>query len=292
MNVAPSLDALRAIPLFFGFTDEELAEIGGLFGHVGELGPHNLVFEADSPAVAFYLLTGGEVTLTKIDDDTYRLRPPALIGELGALTGLARNCRAVASDDAELWQVSTQSIQQFFAVNQELGVRFLVNLLNIVADKINRDQARLHDMRKNLVRTQKAMKTMRDLILDSKDTEISAPLHDTIDEIIRHNRRVNYRVNPPPTLSAAFRVDEHHEPYVITEISRTHLSFSRRGKTPATGAWITGVLSLAGPEIPVSGKVLRTVDGRIDVELDLLIDDYASVLEGFLTRVQLLDFLV
>jgi CRP/FNR family cyclic AMP-dependent transcriptional regulator len=288
---APSIDALRAIPLFFGFTDEELVEIAALFAPIRELGPENLLFEADSHAVAFYLLTSGEVTLTQVDDDTYRLRPPALIGELGALTSLRRNCRAVCSDDAEVYLVSTQGIQSFFAVNQELGVRFLVNLLNLVAEKINRDQTRLHDMRSNLVRTQKALKRMRELILESKDTEMSAPLHDTIDEIIRHNRRVNYRVMPPSALTSTLRIGERDAGPVV-EISRTHLSYTTKHKAPATGAWITGVLNLAGPEIPVSGKVLRTIEGRVDVELDLLIDDYASVLEGYLTRVQLLDYLV
>jgi hypothetical protein len=33
-------------------------------------------------------------------------------------------------------------------------------------------------------------------------------------------------------------------------------------------------------------------DRRVTVELDLLIDEYAAVLEGYLTRAQLLDILV
>jgi hypothetical protein len=33
-------------------------------------------------------------------------------------------------------------------------------------------------------------------------------------------------------------------------------------------------------------------DGRMTIELDLLIDEFAAVLEGYLTRAQLLDVLV
>jgi hypothetical protein len=33
-------------------------------------------------------------------------------------------------------------------------------------------------------------------------------------------------------------------------------------------------------------------DGRVTIELDLLIDEFAAVLEGYLTRAQLLDVLV
>ena len=52
------------------------------------------------------------------------------------------------------------------------------------------------------------------------------------------------------------------------------------------------MLWLSGPEIPVSGKVLRTIGPLIDVELDLLFEDYGAILDGYLTRVQMLDFMV
>ena len=55
--------------------------------------PDGTVFETGEPATELYLLISGEVTLVRPADDTYRLRPPALIGELGALTGLPRSCR-------------------------------------------------------------------------------------------------------------------------------------------------------------------------------------------------------
>jgi hypothetical protein len=64
------------------------------------------------------------------------------------------------------------------------------------------------------------------------------------------------------------------------------------GAAPASGAWLSGVLDLAGTDVPVSGKVLRAAGPRVTVELDLLIDEYAATLEGYLTRVQLLDILV
>jgi hypothetical protein len=63
---------------------------------------------------------------------------------------------------------------------------------------------------------------------------------------------------------------------------------------PKVGAWRSGVAQLAGAEIPVSGKVMRSAADtrRITLELDLLLDEYVAVLEGYLTRVQLLDILV
>lgn len=293
----PRLDDLRTIPLFRGFADADLAAIAKVFTRVSPRSG-GVLFEPDEPANSFYLLTAGEVTLDRPGDDVFRMSPPALIGELGGLAGLTRTGRATVSDGAELWELEQKSVQRFFAEHQELGVRFLVNLLGSVADKIHRDQRRLADMRSNLVRTQKALKQLRELVLESPETPLSAPVHDTLDRLIVHNRRVNYRVEPPEALASSVRVDAGRAP--INELSRTHITMDWPGTNgtaaPKVGEWTSGVAELAGAEIPVSGKVIRVIEvagkRRVTLELDLLLEEYAVVLEGYLTRVQLLDILV
>ena len=280
---------LRTIPLFRGFSDDELGELAALFT-AAKPGRGGVIFEVDEPATSIYLLVEGEVQLERPGDDIYRLRPPALIGELGALTGLRRNCRAVAGEGAVLWGLEAKAVQDFFAINQELGVRFLVNLLEVVADKVNRDQRRLADMRQNLVLTQKELKRLRTVVLDEVETPLSAPVHDSLDKLITHNRRVNYRVAPPTALAATLRLESGDA--VVLELSRTHLSVTWPAGAPAVGAWLSGVLDLAGTEVPVSGRVHRADEARVTIELDLLIDEYVATLEGYLTRVQLLDILV
>lgn len=285
----PRVDDLRTIPLFRGFDDAALGDIAALFTRAAPK-PGGVLFEVDEPARNFLLLTAGEVTLDRPGDDVYVLRPPALIGELGGLAGLTRSCRATASDGAELWQLDANTMQTHFSERQELGVRFLVNLLEVVADKVHRDERRLADMRGNIVRTQKALKQLRELVLEAPETPVSAPVHDTLDQLIVHNRRVNYRVEPPAALASTFKIEGGKAE--IHELSRTHMTATWPGKAPAKGEWVSGVAELAGADIPVSGKVIRSADGRVTVELDLLIDDYVAVLEGYLTRVQLLDILV
>jgi len=285
----PRLEDLRTIPLFRGFADEDLAEIGKIFRPT-KSGPGGVLFDTGEPASGFYLLTAGEVTFDRPADDVFRLRPPALIGELGGLAGLTRNGRATASVDAEVWQLEQAAVQRFFADNQELGVRFLVNLLEVVADKVQRDQRRLADMRGNLVRTQKSLKHLRDLVLDAPETPLSAPIHDTLEGLIVHNRRVNYRVEPPPALAGRVKVEAGSAP--VIELSRTHITVQWPSEAPRKGEWVSGVADLAGSEIPVSGKVIRAGGDRVTFELDLLLDEYVAVLEGYLTRVQLLDILV
>jgi len=287
--MGPSATELRTIPLFQGFGDEELAQLGRLFTRV-TIDATKPLFDVGEQATELYLLTSGEVVLDRPGDDVFRLHPPALIGELGALTGLPRSTRANIAAGSTVWGLRAKVVQDFFASHQELGVRFLVNLLGVVADKVHRDQSRMGDMRQNLMRTQKELKRLRELVLESDETPLSAPVHDTLDKLITHNRRVNYRVEPPAALPVTLKLDGGFAK--VTDISRTHVSAALPGNAPVAGAWLSGVLGLAGTEIPISGNVHRAQGNKITIELDLLIDEYAATLEGYLTRAQLLDVLV
>lgn len=287
--MGPSATELRTIPLFHGFGDEELGKLSNLFSKV-TVDPTKPLFDVGEQATELYLLTAGEVVLDRPGDDRFRLYPPALIGELGALTGLPRSTSAMVTAGSTVWSLRAKTVQEFFAVNQELGVRFLVNLLTVVADKVHRDQVRMGDMRQHLITTQKELKRLRELVLEADETPLSAPVHDTLDRLITTNRRVNYRVEPPAALPIAVRLDG--GPATVADISRSHVTIAPASTTAKAGDWLSGVLSLAGTEIPISGKVHRVTNGKVTLELDLLIDEYAATLEGYLTRAQLLDVLV
>jgi CRP-like cAMP-binding protein len=286
--MGPSPSELRTIPLFQGFADGELQEMSALFVRV-DVDPGKPLFEVHEPATTIYLLSQGEVVLDRPGDDTFRLRPPALIGELGALTGLPRSTRATVLAGSVVWSLTAKRLQTFLGEHQELGVRFLVNLLSVVADKVHRDQNHMADMRGNLISTQKELKRLRELVLEAPETPLSAPVHDTLDKLITHNRRVNYRVEPPAALAAHVRFDQ--GTCAVADISRTHVSVHVPFALPAAGSWVSGVANLGGTEIPISGRVTRANAGKLTIELDMMIDEFVSALEGYLTRAQLLDIL-
>jgi CRP-like cAMP-binding protein len=286
--MGPSPSELRTIPLFGGFSDDELRGIGALFQRV-DVDPARPLFDVHEPATSLYVVTAGEVVLERPGDDTFRLRPPALIGELGALTGLPRSTRATVVSGSTVWALDAAALQAHLGAHQELGLLFLVNLLGVVADKVHRDQRRMADMRGHLIGTQKELKRLRQLVLDTVETPLSAPVHDSLEKLITHNRRVNYRVEPPPALAARVRFDQGTAP--IADISRTHVTVTPPFPTPAIGTWLSGVAHLAGTEIPISGRVVRGSGDRLTLELDLMIDEYVAALEGYLTRAQLLDIL-
>jgi len=284
-------EQLACIPLFAGLSEEPLAQLTSIFEPL-TIPEGTVLFEVGDPATHFYLLTGGEVTIYEGEQVRCQLWPPATIGELGCLAGLTRVTRAVVSRSSELWRVPRESILGFFDQHNDIALPFYQQLVSLIADKMRRDQIRLEDMRRNIIRTQKAMKQMRDFVLESEDTVISERLHNQLEEIIRHNRRVNYRVEPPDGHPASLRLD-HGPSAPIVEISRTHLSYQSPGDPqPVEGSRQSAVLNLGGPEIPVSGTVLRVIGGRVDLELDLLLDEYGAMLDGYLTRLQLLDIML
>src|ERR1044071_8005592 len=279
--MAPSAAELRTIPLFRGFADDALVALGALFTRriVDETVP---LFDVGEAATALYLLTEGEVVLEQPGDEVFRLSPPALIGELGALTNLPRSTRATMKPGSTVWALPAVKLQAYLASHQERGLHFLVNLLGVVAEKVHRDQTRMTDMRQNLIRTQKELKRLRELVLETVETPLSAPVHDTLDQLIARNRRVGYRVEPPPSLSARLRVDGGIAE--VIGLSRTQLTLRTPAPLPDGATWCSGVLDLGGTEIPVSGSVNRE-GGKLTVVLDLLIDANAAILEGYLTRV-------
>ena len=152
-------------------------------------------------------------------------------------------------------------------------------MLGVVADKVHRDQSRIADMRGNLIRTQKELKRLRELVLDTVETPLSQPVHDTLDKLITHNRRVNYRVEPPTALAASITFDSAKAAPVV-DVSRTHVTVALPSAPPAVGSWLSGVADLAGTEIPISGRVHRNNGKKMTLELDLMIDEFAGALEG------------
>jgi CRP-like cAMP-binding protein len=281
---------LHGIPLFRSFSDEEVQRLAELFEPVGA-NEGDILFTQGEAAGAFYLLVAGEVSLRQDEREVYLLKPPCLIGELGATTGILRHCRAVVGPATVLRRIDSVRLHDFCSRNPDIGLPFYRALLASAADKIAHDQRRSAEMREHIIVTQKAMKGLRDFILESPDSSISRRIHDTLEGLIQQNRRANYRVEPPPALAAYLRLDDGRLASVV-ELSRTHVNVRLTGTLPEQGGELSGVLVLAGPEIPASGIVLRVQGNRVVLVLDLLLDEFAAVLEGYLARVQMFDFLV
>lgn len=288
---------LRALPLFQGISEVRLEQLVATFRpETHKAG--TVLFRPGDPAVQFELLTKGQVTVeeertsAEVPAVRFDLRPLAPIGELAALTGQPRSTTATATTDIEVLSVKVGDLLGFFDANGDIGLAFYKNLLGLVSDKVRRDRSRIEDMRGNIIRTQKAMKQLRETVLAAAETEISKPVFDTLDTLIERNRRAHYRVSPPASYSAKVRLDDGRTVPVL-EVSEGHVKVAGTKKDlTADPSYWAGVLVLPTTEILVSGSVLREGEGGVVVKLDTLVDEYKTKLDDYTTRVQLLDFVV
>jgi len=286
MSVTPS--DLRSIPLFQDISEEHLTSLINVFERRTH-GKGEVLFCAGDRPEDLLLLVRGEVSLLEDDVVRFRLHPLAPIGELGAITGLTRSTTARVEEDSEVWRISTLGLLRYFEANGDVAFSFYHSLLGIVADKVRRDTRRMDEMRRNIVRTQKSMKQMRELVLESEDTALSKPIHDTLDELIERNRRWHYLVEPSRSLQAWVRYDDGDRVPVV-QISDGWMQVG--GGEKVVGAHWSAVLVLPTGEIPVSGTVESVDEVGVTIALDLLIRDYAVQLEDYLTRLHMLDFVV
>jgi CRP/FNR family transcriptional regulator, cyclic AMP receptor protein len=215
-----------------------------------------------------------------------------LIGELGGLTGTPRNATATASKASHVMTIEAANLVSFFESNAAIALPFYRGLLANVSEKVKRDKDRMDQMRANIIRTQKGMKELRDLVLSKPETVISKPMCDALELHIAKNRRAGYRVCPSDAFPAAVKLADGSRVRVL-EVSNNHLKLASKAKqlTKDKDLWV-GVLALPMADIAVSGSIAREgADGTV-VKLDALVDEYRGALEDYVTRIQLLDFVV
>lgn len=287
MSIGPA--DLRTIPLFQDITDEHLAELLAVLERV-ELKEGEELFRAGEKSTHLVLLISGEVALKEGNDIRFRLRPIAPIGELGALTGLKRHTTAVATMSSEILRIGNAELMQFFESHGDVAFPFYHNLTRVVADKIRRDTRRMDEMRANIIRTQKAMKKLRETVLEAEDTVVSKPVFETLEELIEHNRRWHYMVEPAHTLNAYARLDDGKQ-VAINELSTDWIRLAPTNGLKQ-GAYWSAVLVIPTGEVPVSGTVDSISPEGVLIQLDMLISSYHTTLEEYLTRVHMLDFVV
>lgn len=289
MALSPS--DLHAIPLFEKITEQHLEELMGAFER-RSVPAGEVLFEAGSAPEHLLLLVSGEVALKEGDEIRFRLTPVAPIGELGAVTGLRRSTTAVTTQPSEIWRIGVAALRDFFESHGDVAFPFYHNLLNIVTDKLRREVHRLDEVRTNLIRTQKGMKNLLDFVLENEETPLSRQICATLEDLIEKNRRWHYLVEPTRTLTSFVRLDS-GEQVLVQELSDGWIRIGplAGGALLPPGEW-SGVLVLPGREMPVSGRVESADDGGAMIKLDLLIDEYHDALQDYLTRLQMLDFVV
>ena len=281
---------LQAIPLFADLAEDELRALLSVFT-LETFEVDTVVFEAGAKPSRLLILIEGAISARDGDGEVFEICPPAPVGELGALTGELRNLTCVVTERASILVAKLDEWQKFLEKHGSVAFGFHRNLLRLSARKIGRDRRRLREMRENIVSTQKAMKRMREALLESEDNPLHAALFEQLDALIEQNRKVHYLVEPSRLVPTHIRLDDGTERRV-SAISNEWLYFIEPPASVKAGTEFSGVLLLDKAEIPLSGNVERVNDVEAAIFLDELITEYDQALTKHLTRAQLLDIVL
>ncbi len=282
-----SAQALGHLPLFSDLEESDIETLLGVFARE-EMKEGATLFEAGATAESLYFLMSGTVSLRRDDEEVLLAHSPAPLGELGALTGEDRSLSAVANSDIVVLRAPTTALRNLFEENGALGYQFQTNLLRIAARKIARDRKRLGQMRQNIVSTQKAMKTMRDELLQSEDNPLHAILFEEVDALIEQNRRIHYLVEPSLLVPTAIQL-EGGDVRRVTAISNEWVHFVDPPAGLEEGKDTMAILLLDGQPLPITGTVERISPTEGTIFLDELVAPLLEQLTKHLTSAQMLD---
>jgi len=280
------IDSLASIPLFAGLSRDDLAKVLEVFDSK-TVKEGEVLFEAGTAPTALWILVDGSLSIRNESGEVLGVSPSQPIGELSALTGEDRSLTAVASGPSTLLTAPVQRFQELLQAQGRIGFEIQRNLLRMAARKIGRDRRRLAEMRDNIVGTQKAMKRMREALLDSEDTPLHVALFEQLDALVEQNRKIHYLVEPSRMVPTEIVLPEGKRR--VTALSREWLYFSDPPASVKEGDELRAVLSLDGNEIPISGRVDKAADGEAALYLDELIAEYDDAFSAHLGRAQLLD---
>jgi CRP-like cAMP-binding protein len=280
------VEQLAELPLFSDLSANQLHRLLEVFEE-HRVASGEVLFEAGSAPSTVWLLVKGSLSVRDTSGEVLQISPPAQVGELSALTGEDRNLSAVAATPCALLGAPVATFQRFLEANGAIAFVVHRNLLRVAARKLGRDRRRLTEMRDNIKGTQRAMKIMRDALLESEDTPLHAALFEQLDALVEQNRKIHYLVEPSRMVPTDFRLDGAMRP--VRALSREWLYFASPPPDLQPGAEVSGELILDGVEIAVSGRVERVSRTEASVYLDNLIPDYDATLVRHLSRAQLLD---
>lgn len=284
-TIHPSL--VTGVPLFAGFEELELRALLAIFQRQ-RFEDGELVSKTGDEARHLRILISGKLSVQDESGEILEVCPPAPVGELSALTDGRHSLNVFSCGASSLLAAPIDRLQEFLIGSAGTSRILHRNLLLLAAQKMARDRRRLREMRRNIVRTQHAMKRMRAALEAGEDTPLHTELFDELVRLIEQNRKVHYLVEPSQLASTQLHL-ANGETQPVIALSQQWLHVFKPSVPLVAGQEVCGYLSLDGAEIPISGRVVHVDEREARMSLDEMVPEYREILQAHLAKSQLLD---
>jgi CRP-like cAMP-binding protein len=128
-------DHLRRVPLFEGMTDSAIAAVAAIAVEATYSDGQTIVTEGD-PGDAFYVITAGQVTITRAGTEIARLEAGSFLGEVSLLDGRPRTASATAVGPVEALVIGREAFLHL--LDERPAVR--LSVLMALTARIRRDE--------------------------------------------------------------------------------------------------------------------------------------------------------
>jgi CRP/FNR family cyclic AMP-dependent transcriptional regulator len=144
---------LKNIPLFAQLRKRELRDIEHLI-HCRQYKSSEVIFWQNEPGVGMYIVQSGEVGIfqdydTPEQKELARLSQGDFFGEMALLEDDNRSATAVALSESHLLGVFHPDLFDLFERKPELGVKVLVTLATMLAQRLRKTNLELQQLAKN-----------------------------------------------------------------------------------------------------------------------------------------------
>jgi len=146
-----TFDRWAEVPLFEDLSRGELQEISRVLQHKGYK-KDEVVFQQGNPGTGLFIIMTGSVDVQQEEDDGTVLhlasaKPGEFIGELALLDDAPRTASAIAVDETSVVALYRTDLLALSQTRPRLGVKVLMQLSLIVAERLRRTNRALKDVR-------------------------------------------------------------------------------------------------------------------------------------------------
>lgn len=149
-----ALSLLSRIPFFNGFSRSEMREVERIIER-RIFGSGEAIFEQERPGVAMYIVLSGEVEVVQENDDgkrteLSRVNSGSCFGELALLNDTPQSATAAATKETKLGVLRRSDFLSLVEQRPKLGVKILMKVSQIVAERLRRTNRALKESREKL----------------------------------------------------------------------------------------------------------------------------------------------
>ena len=139
---------MKEIPVFKGLSAQQYKELLSIC-YQKILPKHCYIYEEGDKSRELYVITRGSLKVM-YHESTFldKVKPIGLVGEIGFFTGADRTTSVITETESTVITIKKSELFKLFKNDADLSIRILLNVINVLGQKIGRYNEIIEEMQK------------------------------------------------------------------------------------------------------------------------------------------------